>query len=188
VSAIVIQAQAGTTLAATDPDAAVRALHVIEQEATRTLREMRIMVSALRQGDDPTLSPQCGVEDLHRLVREDGAAPQVRIQLSPGLDDLRPSLSSAIYRLAQESITNAVRHARNASRVDVTVEADDDEIRLVVLDDGTTSTYDPSATVGYGLLGMAERASLMGGSLNAGPRPAGGWSVTAVLPRSGRRS
>ena len=188
VSAIIIQAQAGRTVAATNPDAAVRALEVIEQEASRTLGEMRIMVSALRQGEDPSLSPQCGVADIRRLARNSGAAPHVDVRLSEGLDDLRPSVGAAVYRLAQESITNAVRHARHATRIDVAVDADDEAVRLTVHDDGDATSADAMSTFGYGLVGMAERASLLGGSFAAGPNATGGWAVTAVLPRSGRRT
>lgn len=188
VSAIIIQAQAGRTVADADPAAALRALEVIEQEASRTLGEMRIMVSALRQGEDPSLSPQCGVADIPRLARPSGPPPRVEVRLSSGLDDLRPSLSAAVYRLAQESITNAVRHARHATRINVSVIADDQAVRLVVDDDGESSAFDAAVTSGFGLVGMAERATLLGGSLVAGPRSAGGWAVTAVLPRSGRPS
>jgi signal transduction histidine kinase len=108
--------------------------------------------------------------------------------MSAGLDDLRPSLSAAVYRLAQESITNSVRHARHATRILVSVVADEQAIRLTVDDDGDVATFDASTGSGFGLVGMAERASLLGGSLVAGPRPSGGWGVTAVLPRSGRPS
>ncbi len=188
VSAIIIQAQAGRTVAATSPDSAVRALEVIEQEASRTLGEMRVMVSALRQGEDPSLSPQCGIADIPRLARCDGAAPHVDVRLSDGLDDLRPSVGAALYRLAQESITNAVRHARHATRIDVSVVADAEDVRLTVHDDGDTGPVGANSGYGFGLVGMAERASLLGGSFTAGPRANGGWAVTAVLPRSGRRA
>jgi signal transduction histidine kinase len=188
VSAIIIQAQAGRTVAASDPAAAMRALEVIEHEASRTLGEMRIMVSALRQGEDPSLSPQCGVTDIPRLARHNAGAPKVEVRVASGLDDLRPSLSAAVYRLAQESITNAVRHARHATRIDVSVVADEQTVRLTVNDDGDPTSFDAASGSGYGLVGMAERASLLGGSLVAGPRPSRGWAVTAVLPRSGRAS
>ena len=186
VSAIIIQAQAGRTVAALDPQAAVAALEVIEQEASRALGEMRIMVSALRQGEDPSLSPQCGIADISRLARNSGPPPRVDVRMSAGLDDLRPSLSAAVYRLAQESITNAVRHARHATHIIVSVVADEQAVRLTVDDDGDAATFDAATGSGYGLVGMAERATLLGGSLVAGPRPSGGWGVTAVLPRGGR--
>ena len=185
VSAIIIQAQAGRTVAATDPDAAVDVLEVIEAEASRALAEMRIMVGALRQGEDPDLAPQRSVADIELLARNTGESPHVDVHLSGGFDDLRPSVGTAIYRLAQESITNAVRHARHATRIDVSVAGDDNSVFLTVRDDGDPSPFGAGSSSGYGLVGMAERAKLLGGTLEAGPRPDRGWVITAVLPRNG---
>lgn len=185
VSAIAIQAQAGRTLAAADPDAAVDALEVIEEEASRTLAEMRSMVGALRQDEKPDLAPQRGVADIERLARSAGDSPHVEVELSGDLDDLRPSVGAAIYRLAQESITNAVRHARHATRINVWVVGDDRYVRLTVSDDGDASSLSASASSGYGIAGMTERAKLLGGTLEAGPSRDRGWTVDAVLPRNG---
>lgn len=184
VSAIAIQAQAGRTLATSHPDAAVNALDLIEREASRTLTEMRMMVGAMRGGDEPDLAPQRGVADIAALARTSGESPRVAVELAGDLDDLRPSLGAAVYRLAQESITNALRHARHATRIDVRVVGGDDDVRLTVVDDGdATSTGRTSS--GYGLVGMTERVTLLGGTLEAGPAPGRGWTVTAVLPRAG---
>ncbi|MEK7426234.1 MAG: sensor histidine kinase [Actinomycetota bacterium] len=185
VSAIIIQAQAGRTVAATNPAAAVNVLEVIEAEASRTLAEMRFMVSALRQGEDPDLTPQRGVADITRLARPVGTSPTIDVQLSGGLDDLRPSVGAAVYRIAQESITNAVRHARHATRVAVVVAGDDENVRLTVHDDGDPATFGTNSSLGYGLIGMKERTKLLGGTLEAGPAPDRGWTITAVLPRNG---
>jgi signal transduction histidine kinase len=185
VSAIAIQAQAGRTLAAADPDAAVDALEVIEEEASRTLAEMRTMVGALRQGEEPDLAPQRGVADIERLARSAGDSPRVDVELWGDLDDLKPSVEAAIYRLAQESITNAVRHARHATRINVWVVGDDRCVRLTVSDDGDASSLSASASSGYGIAGMTERAKLLGGTLEAGPSRDRGWTVDAVLPRNG---
>ena len=106
------------------------------------------------------------------------------MELSGDLDDLRPLVEAAIYRLAQESITNAVRHARHATRIDVRVAGDGDCVRLTVRDDGAAGSTAPSSS-GYGLVGMTERATLLGGTLEAGPDSASGWTVNAVLPRAG---
>ena len=104
------------------------------------------------------------------------------MELSDDLDDLGPPVDAAIYRIAQESITNAVRHARRATRVDVSVAGESDCVRLTVRDDGDAGSTGRSGA-GYGLVGMAERAMLLGGTLEAGPDPDGGWTVSAVLPR-----
>ena len=93
-------------------------------------------------------------------------------------------MGAAVYRLAQESITNAVRHARHATRIDVVVTGEDDCLRLTVADDGEPGV-NGRAVPGYGIVGMTERATLLGGSLEAGPGPDRGWTVRAVLPRTG---
>ena len=92
VSAIAIRAQAGRVVASTDPAAAVEALAVIEQEASRTLAEMRTMVSALRQGEEPDLTPQRGVAQVEGLATSPGERPRVDVELSGDLDGLRPSV------------------------------------------------------------------------------------------------
>jgi len=183
VSAIVIRAQAGRVVAPSDPAAALEALGVIEEEASRTLEEMRAMVGALRQGEEADLAPQRGVADIERLTRSAGDRPHVDVELSGDLDGLRPSVAAALYRLAQESVTNAVRHARHATRIQVSVQGEDDSVRLTVGDDGDAGAFDPRSSSGFGLIGMAERAKLLGGTLEAGPNRDRGWTVRAVLPR-----
>ena len=185
VSAIAVRAQAGRTLAASQPDAAVDALEVIEESASRALAELRALVGALREDEEPELGPRRGVADIQRLAPGTGGGPRVDVELAGDLDHLRPLVDAAIYRLAQESITNAVRHARHATRVEVRVAADDECIRLTVRDDGDAGPAGGSP--GYGLVGMTERAALLGGTLEAGPSD-DGWTVTAVLPRNGTGS
>jgi signal transduction histidine kinase len=183
VSAIAVRAQAGRVTGASDPAAALDALVVIEEEASRTLTEMRAMVGTLRQGEEPDLAPQRGVADLPRLASDPSERPHIQVELSGDLDGLRPAVDAALYRLAQESITNALRHARHATRVCVTVRGDDDWVRLDVGDDGDPAPFDPRSASGFGLIGMAERAKLLGGTLEAGPATRRGWTVQAVLPR-----
>ena len=185
VSAIAIRAQAGRALAASQPNAAVEALEVIEEAASRTLAEMRTMVGALRQGEEPDLAPRRGVADIQRLAHGAGDGPRVDVEVSGRLEDLRPLVDAALYRLAQESITNALRHARHATRIDVRVAGEEDSVRLTVRDDGDSSPFAAGSSSGYGLVGMTERATLLGGTLQAGPSPDSGWTVDAVLPRNG---
>ena len=182
VSAIAIQAQAGRVVAPSRPDAAVEALRVIEEEASRALSEMRAMVGALRDGGAADLVPQRGVADLPGLARPRDM-PRVDVELTGDLSGLRPGVEAALYRLAQEAITNAVRHARQATRVGVTVVGDDDAVHLSVVDDGEPVATG-RVTWGYGLVGMTERAALLGGTLTAGPGRERGWVVAATLPRS----
>ncbi len=185
VSAIAIQAQAGRAVAATDPASSVAFLATIEAEASRTLSEMRTMVGALRAGEEPELAPQSGVADIERLAEHSARLP-VTVRTSGELADLSPSVDRALFRLAQESITNATRHARNATGVTVSVDADQFRVRLSVVDDGDPRGFDAKHDIGFGLVGMTERASLLGGTLEAGPNPHRGWTVSAVLPKTGR--
>ena len=183
VSAIAVQAQAGRVVAATRTNGALEALEVIEEEASRALEELRSMVGALR--DDRTdLRPQQGIDDLSRLERHGGlSGPRVTVTIGGHLDGVRSSVDAACFRLAQEAVTNALRHARHASEVEVRVDGDDDNIHLTVVDDGRGAGTSTTTATGFGLIGMAERARLLGGTFEAGPRPDGGWAVTATLPR-----
>ncbi|WP_101786277.1 sensor histidine kinase [Nonomuraea indica] len=187
VSAMAIRAQAGLATAASRPDSATEALRVIEAEAARALAEMNAMVRVLRR-TDPTprpvdLAPGRDIGDLQRLAGRDPSGLTVDVALSGDLDDLPPAVAAAIYRVAQESVTNARRHARHATRVEVRVAADATSVRLRVSDDGEDAGR-PSASPGHGLVGMTERAGLLGGTCVAGPGPGRGWTVTAVLPRA----
>ncbi|MFF7590452.1 sensor histidine kinase [Kitasatospora purpeofusca] len=183
VSAIAVQAQAGGMVAGLQPEKAVEILATIESEASRTLAEMRSMVRVLREEEAVAYVPQPGVADLPALART-GTTPTVEVSLDGSLARLARSVDAALYRLAQESLTNAARHARSATRVAIDVRREGDAVRLCVSDDGQTGPG-PASEPGFGLLGMAERAQLLGGSLSAGPGPEGGWVVEAVLPVEG---
>ncbi|WP_437780759.1 sensor histidine kinase [Sorangium sp. So ce1097] len=186
VSAIAIRAQAGLAAAPARPEAPVDALRVIEGEASRALGEMRAMVRLLRRDEPAELAPSPRVSDIERFASSPAAGPPVEVKLTGSFDDVPSSVSAAIFRLAQESITNACRHARQATRIDVDVTADSASVRLRVTDDGHGAHARRPASRGYGLVGMVERAELLGGTCHAGPGPHGGWTVTAVLPRNGR--
>ncbi|MFF5210169.1 sensor histidine kinase [Streptosporangium sp. NPDC000396] len=185
VSAMAIRAQAGLATSASRPDAANEALRVIEAEAARALAEMNAMVRVLRRNEPAELTPGRHITDLERLASRGRSGPSVDVEISGDLDGLPPSVGAAIYRIAQESVTNARRHARHATRIEVHVAADDTSVRLRVSDDGDSSLIRPAASPGYGLIGMTERADLLGGTCEAGPNPDRGWTVTAVLPRTG---
>ncbi|MEU4453516.1 histidine kinase [Nocardioides sp. NPDC023903] len=179
VSAIAIQAQAGRAVAATNPAAALEALAVIEAEASQTLSEMRTMVRVLRDGDDAAdYAPQRGIGDLDELTR---MSPLVQVRCVGDLADLPQPVEVSVYRICQESVTNAIRHALYPTRVSVEVRGEAGAVEVRVHDDGEAARL--STSVGYGLLGMAERAKLLGGVCQAGPDPAGGWTVEATLPR-----
>lgn len=181
VSAIAIQAQAGRVLAASQPERALATLETIEAAASRALEEMRAMLGLMREGSELVRSPQHGVRDIHDLAQHDGTWPRVDVEFSGRLDTLPPSVGAALYRVATEAVNNAARHARNATRVVVLVADEGKQVRLTVHDDGESPMTQRSQ--GYGLVGMTERVTLLGGTFHAGPDPDGGWMVDAVLPK-----
>ncbi|WP_091935372.1 histidine kinase [Blastococcus sp. DSM 46786] len=181
VSAIAVRAQAGLATSAARPEAATEALRLIEAEASRTLAEMRSMVRSLRRDEPAELTPTPGLSDLRGLAGDDGLDVDVRV-LGDAAGVPAP-VATAVYRVAQEAVTNARRHARRATRVDVRVVVDDARVDLQVSDDGDGGAH--PGDLGYGLRGMAERVHLLGGTFSAGPGRERGWIVTAVLPRRG---
>ena len=183
VSAIAVQAQAGRALAGTRPSSPLEALEVIEVEATRTLAEMRAMVRVLRNEAPADFAPQPGVADLERLSGASPAGPRVEVTVSGDLTDLPAAIDAAVFRIAQEAVTNALRHARNATLIDVRVVGESSTVSLVVRDDGDPDPADLVPEAGFGLTGMVERALLLGGECRAGPCPERGWAVSATLPR-----
>lgn len=185
ISAMAIRAQAGIATSASRPNSATEALHVIEAEAARALDEMRALVRLLRRDQPAESAPGRRITDLEQLASPGRSGPSVDVEISDDIGDLPLPVEAAIYRIAQESVTNARRHARHATRIEVRVAADDTSVRLRVSDDGDSGLVRPAGSPGYGLIGMIERADLLGGTCEAGPAPDRGWTVTAVLPRTG---
>jgi signal transduction histidine kinase len=185
VTAIAIQAQAGLILARSSSlGGATEALEIINGEAAQTLAEMRTMVGALRDRESqPALTPQRGIADIERLAAEGTGALSIDVELCGELTNLSPAFEAALYRVAQEAVTNAQRHAHQATRVEVRVNGDAEEVQMTVDDDGARTTA--ARPPGYGLIGMTERVTLLGGTLTAGAKADGGWVVRAVLPRRG---
>jgi signal transduction histidine kinase len=185
VSAIAIQAQAAQVVGSANPGAVDDALRTIESEATLALTEMRSLVGTLRDDRAPELAPQRGVADVASLARAEGASPVVDVVIDGDVAGLAPAVDAAVFRIAQESVTNSLRHARSATRVDVRVVGHANDITVDVTDDGAPVA--PGREAGFGLVGMAERADLLQGAFHAGPEPGRGWRVSARLPRTGRR-
>jgi signal transduction histidine kinase len=186
VTAIAIQAQAGLFLARSSSlSGATEALETIDREAARTLAEMRTMVSALRdRRQKPPLTPQHRIADIEGLSADSTETLRIGVELRGDLTGLPPAVEGALYRVTQESVTNAQRHARQATRVRIELTGGATDVELTVDDDG--SPVAPAAgPPGFGLVGMTERITLLGGTLTAGPNPDRGWNVRVVLPRRG---
>jgi signal transduction histidine kinase len=165
------------------------ALAGIEAAAAGALASMRQVIGLLRDGDDAgRLAP--GPERLADLVgRFAGRGPAVRLRLPSGPDEPAwpPEVTTTVYRVVQEALTNVTRHAAGAREVTVTLAHDQRAITVEVTDDAPPAGPPrfPGAG-GYGLVGMRERVEALGGTLHAGPRPPCGWSVRAALPAPGR--
>ncbi|HEY4151738.1 MAG TPA: sensor histidine kinase [Pseudolysinimonas sp.] len=192
LSQINVQAGVGLHLMEKQPDKAKEALASIKETSKTALDEVRTVLGVLRAegGADPS-APLVPEPDLSRLP---GLAASVTAQgVEVRLDDRLPAehvpkpVQLALYRIAQESLTNVTRHAEGATHATISLERRDGMYRLEVRDDGTgttpaTAPGSAAESGGRGLLGMRERAELLGGHLTAGPADGGGFAVVAELP------
>ena len=180
--AINVQAGVAAHLGAESP--AAHALLDIKRLSADALNELRATLGVVRTGgDDAPTSPRPDLASLSQLVestRRSGL--EVRTDISDAVADAAPPVSEAAFRIVQESLTNALRHA-SATLVAVTLDRRDDVLEVTVDDDGTAALATPQPIpAGHGLAGMRERATALGGQLDAGPRDTGGWRVRALLP------
>lgn len=182
LSSINVQAGMGLHLIETRPEKAAEALAAIKAASKDALDEVRGVIGVLRADDDAPRRPEPGLDGLDALaepLRASGITVEVRDDLA---DQPSAAVQLALYRIAQESLTNVLRHAE-ARRVEVSVAPHEDGVELVIIDDGHGGHPSPG---GRGLLGMAERATLLGGTFEAGPAGSGGFRVRAILPKGNR--
>ena len=174
-----INVQAAAALHRRDPEQAFDALGAIKDASKETLRELRTTLGVLRQVDEEQpLSPAPSLDRIGDLISQtENAGLPVRLVVSGDRLDLPAPVDLAAYRIVQEALTNAVRHAGDA-RATVLVRYHPDHVTVEVRDDGAGT----DAGEGNGIRGMRERAATLGGTLAAGPRPDGGCSVRASLP------
>ncbi|MFG1948847.1 sensor histidine kinase [Nonomuraea sp. NPDC048826] len=181
ISLINVQASAALHGLKKRPDDAERALRTIKETSKETLRELRTTLGVLRQVDeDAPTAPADSLARLDSLVGASGLA--VRTELSGPLDRVPVEVDLAATRIIREALTNVARHSA-AGEATLAVAADDGRVLIRVDDDGPGVPFTEGS--GYGLVGMRERATALGGSLEAGPRPEGGFRVLASLPLDG---
>ncbi|MFE5590492.1 sensor histidine kinase [Streptomyces sp. NPDC056549] len=189
VSMMTIQAGAARTVLATSPEQAREAMLAVEAAGRTAMSELRHVMGLLTmaaEGPDPAvdvaLAPQPGLGRLTELtdrVRSSGVPVEVAVRGVPVV--LPAGVDLAAYRVVQEALTNAVKHAAGA-RVSVTVEYGTDRLRVEVSDTGGRRLRTAERGGGHGLLGLRERLAVYGGTLDAGSRPHGGYRVRAVIP------
>ena len=199
IGVISVQAGVAAHLLHRRPDKAADSLAAIRQASDEALGELHAMLGVLRQGDGDggraPLAPAPGLAELDALVAQAaGAGIEVKVAVEGEPRRLPSPVDLACYRVVQESLTNVVRHAA-ASQAEITVTHLDDRVVVEILDDGNgvesasgRRSGDSDRQVrrsGQGIPGMRERARALGGSLEAGPRPGGGFRVQASLPVAG---
>jgi signal transduction histidine kinase len=207
IGVISVQAGVAAHLLHRRPDQAAESLAAIRQASDEALGELHAMLGVLRERDGDRdgdggaapLAPAPGLGELDALVAQAAAAGvEVRVSVAGGPRRLPPAVDLACYRVVQESLTNVLRHAR-ASRAEIAVTHDNGLVTVEIIDDGKGSEPPPAAAgllrpaespvgdrqgrrSGQGIVGMRERARSLGGSLEAGPRPGGGFRVQASIP------
>src|SRR5215475_12593949 len=185
VSVMVVQADGASYALGSDPDRARQALAAISATGRQALMEMRRMLGVLRRDDDgtePERAPLPGIGQLGELLeqaRATGLAVSFTVEGVP--QPLPDGAALAAYRIVQESLTNTRKHGGPRATAQVTLRYLEDALLLRITDDGRGAAA-ASDGAGHGLTGMRERVAIYGGWVQAGPRPAGGYQVTARLP------
>jgi signal transduction histidine kinase len=185
IGIIAIQAGAGHRVFDASPDQARDALAAIEATSRETLSGLRRMMTGLRRAEpgpgpgQAPLGPAPGLADIEQLAAmtlETGV--QVDVDWHGSQEPLPADIDLSAFRIIQEAVTNVVRHA-GTSQCRVLIDQQDGQLSIEVTDSGRGGS---AAGTGYGISGMRERAALLGGDFSAGPRPGGGFRVTARLP------
>jgi signal transduction histidine kinase len=188
LSIMIVQADGGLYAADASPEQAKKALATIGDTGRASLNEMRKMLGLLKQDEQPELDPnqprpQPGVSSLPELienVRQAGLSVDYQVTGQPR--DLPALLGLTAYRIVQEGLTNTLKHAGPGARTSVLLDFGREMLTVVVTDDGRGAAVAPSSDPGHGLVGMRQRASISGGTVNAGPKAGGGYEVVARLP------
>ena len=186
VSVMVIQAGAARQVLRSSPGEAETAMLAVESTGREAMNELRRFLGALSEEDEAAgLAPQPGLDELPALiVRVREAGLPASLEVAGDARTVSTSIEVTAFRIVQEALTNALRYAGRAATL-VRLSWEPDQLRLEILDDGPVAGTAPAhadAGTGRGLAGMRERASLIGGRLEAGPRIGGGYAVRAWLP------
>jgi signal transduction histidine kinase len=185
ISVVLLQARGARRVLHDDEPQVRAALDAIEQSSSEALTEMRRLLGLLRQdADTPALTPRPTLRRVDELVASvTSAGVPVELCVEGEIGELPPGVDVSAYRIVQEALTNALKHAGPA-HVHVFIRRRDDELEVEVLDDGVGGTghdgHDGRA--GHGLIGIRERVAVYGGQLQAGERPDGGYAVQARIP------
>jgi signal transduction histidine kinase len=185
VSVMTVQSTAARRVMERDPRRAAVALEAIERTGRSALTELRRVLSVLRPAHAAAdLAPQRGIDDLEALAAQmHSAGLDVTVRYEGDRAEVPAALDLSVYRIAQEALTNTLKHAA-ARRAAVVVRFGEEAIEIECVDDGEGAALNGST--GHGLVGMRERALMLGGALDTGPRTEGGYRVHARLPLNPR--
>ena len=185
VSVMTVQSTAARRVIDRDPKRAATALEAIERTGREALAEMRRVLSVLRPAPaTEARAPQRGIGDLDALADQIRAAGlDVTVRLEGNRARVPAALDLSVYRIAQEALTNTLKHG-HAHHADVVVRCSEDCVELECTDDGVGAAATTNGASGHGLVGMRERALMLGGAIDAGPRASGGYRVHARIPLS----
>ncbi len=184
VSVMVVQADAADDLLDTNPEVARRSIRNIQRTGRDSMRELQRLLAVIRDDEAVTddLSPQPTIARLGPLVdRLDEAGVSCDLEIEGDIRTLPAGIDLSAYRIVQEALTNVFRHSR-AQHAHVRLRYRPTAIELEIADDGPAVNHTEGRSKGRGLVGMRERAALCGGRFEAGPRPEGGFVVSATLP------
>jgi signal transduction histidine kinase len=185
VSVMVVQADGAAYAVHSQPDLAERAVKTISSTGREALTELRRLLGVLRsEQTENERTPQPGTQSLSELAeRVRAVGLPVQLDIVGNVDDLPAGVGLGVYRIVQEALTNSLKHAGQGSSANVRVERVGDRVELSIVDNGhRVARTLVGVSGGNGLIGMRERALVFGGTLEAGPRPSGGWQVRASLP------
>jgi signal transduction histidine kinase len=181
VSVMVIQASAARRNLANRPADAAAMLENVERTGRQTMDELRQVLGVLRdEAGGVQAMPLPTLDDLPALVESGGGLP-VRLAVTGVPERVPAGIAVSVYRIVQEALTNANRHAGPGAVIDVRVTCSGSDVEVLVADDGRGASTTHTSS-GYGLVGMQERATAAGGTFSAGPRRGGGWRVSATIP------
>lgn len=191
IGVVALQAGAAKLVVRTQPEGAGKALGIIEDTSRETLAELRRMLGALHEAETAhPEAPLAGLDDLDRLVANArSAGVRVDVEWSGERRPLPPQIDLSVFRIIQESVTNVIKHS-GTRQCRVSVAFREEDVTLAVVDSGTgdgggaksSGLGSNGAGTGYGITGMRDRVELLHGDFAAGPRPGGGFRVTARLP------
>lgn len=182
ISVMGVQAGAVRSVLPADRERERAALLSVERTGRDAVNEMRRLIGLLREDDAPADGPSPSLARVEALAAElRGAGQALTLTVAGEVDGLPPGLDLAAYRIVQEALVNALKHAPGAA-VEARIELTREAVLIDVHDTGTGRPPSPDGHLGHGLLGMRERAALYGGEVDAGPVATGGFRVRAVLP------